>query len=166
MTAFYQTSLDWVLVHKRITLASFAASLILVALLFMLVPKGFLPSGDTGMIIANTQAAEDIGFTAMVNKQQQIAKIIQAHPAVASLMSSVDDSNEGRLIIRLKARDERQTIDNVIQELRKQTRGIPGMQVFLRATPPLSIGGKMSKSNYQYTLQSTDSSLLDRKSVV
>ncbi|MDF2866947.1 MAG: multidrug transporter subunit MdtB [Gammaproteobacteria bacterium] len=160
LTRFYQLSLDWVLAHHRLTLLSFLGSLILVAGLFMIVPKGFLPTGDMGMIMANTEAAQDIAFPEMVKKQQQVASLIQQNPAVAAFMSSVSEGNQGRFIIRLKPREERTNIDKVVQQLRKTTANIPGVRVSAHAMPALSIGGKQSSSTYQYVIQSNDLNLL------
>lgn len=157
---FYQLSLDWVLAHRRLTLCSFLASLILVTGLFAIVPKGFLPSADMGMIMANTEAAQDIAFPEMVKKQQQVAKLIQQNPAVAAFMSSVSDGNQGRFIIRLKPREKRANIDQVVQQLRKATADIPGIRVLAHAMPALSIGGKQSSSTYQYVMQGNELNLL------
>lgn len=157
---FYRLSLDWVLAHQRLTLFSFLGSLILVAGLFIIVPKGFLPSGDMGMIMANTEAAQDIAFPEMVKKQQQVAKLIQQNPAVAAFMSSVSDGNQGRFIIRLQPREKRADIDKIVQQLRKATAAIPGIRVSAHAMPALSIGGKQSSSTYQYVMQSNELNLL------
>jgi HAE1 family hydrophobic/amphiphilic exporter-1 len=160
MTDLYKISLDWVLVHRRLSLFSFFASLLLVGGLFIVVPKGFLPAGDIGMIIANTEAAQDISFPEMVKKQQQVAKIIQQNPAVAAFTSSVNDGNSGRLLLHLKPRSARDNIDKLLQQLRKATADVPGIRVSLQAIPALNIGGKQTSSTYQYVLQSQDQSLL------
>jgi len=157
---FYQLSLNWVLQHKRFTLVSFLLSLILVGFLFVIVPKGFLPAGDSGMIIAHTQAAEDTAFPQMVNKQRQIAAIIQKNPAVAAFMSSVSDGNEGRFIIRLKPRHERESLDKVVQQIRKSGATIAGLKLSAHGMPALSIGGKQTTSTYQYVIQANDLELL------
>lgn len=157
---WYQVSLDWVLSHRRIIIVSFALSLAAVGLLFMIVPKGFLPAGDTGMIVAHTEAAQDTAFPVMVNKQQQVAQIVQQNPAVEAFISSISSSNEGRLIIRLKPRGERADIDEVVQQLRKATANIPGIQVSAHGMPALTIGGKQTSSTYQYVMQSNDLNLL------
>jgi HAE1 family hydrophobic/amphiphilic exporter-1 len=160
MQRLYKLGLDWVLVHQRTVLLSFFFSFGLVVLLFSIVPKGFLPAGDTGMILGHTEAAQDIAFPQMVAKQQRIAELMRNNAGVASLTSIVDDSNQGRLLIKLKPRSEREGIDRIVKQLRHTTNGIAGIQVNLHPMPALTLGGKQSSSTYQYVLQSNDLELL------
>ena len=158
----YDRTLLWVLGRPRLTLLVFAAVVAATAALFALVPKGFLPSDDTGQMIAFAEAAQDISYDAMVDKQQQIARIIRADPNVASVMSFVGAGgssstlNLGRIIVILKPPGQRLSPDQVIQGLRPKLGGVPGMKVFLQNIPVIRIGGRFTKSLYQYTLQDAD----------
>ncbi len=158
----YDQTLVWVLGRPRLTLLVFVAVVAASAALFALVPKGFLPSDDTGQMIAFAEAAQDISYDAMVDKQQQIARIIRADPNVASVMSFVGAGgssstlNLGRMIVILKPPGQRLPPEQVIQGLRPKLNGVPGMKVFLQNIPVIRIGGRFTKSLYQYTLQDAD----------
>ena len=158
----YDRTLVWVLGRPRLTLVVFVAVVAATVALFALVPKGFLPSDDTGQMIAFAEAAQDISYDAMVDKQQQIARIIGADPNVASVMSFVGAGgssstlNLGRLIVILKPPGQRLSPEQVIQGLRPKLNGVPGMKVFLQNIPVIRIGGRFTKSLYQYTLQDAD----------
>ena len=127
-------------------------------------PKGFLPSEDTGQLLVFTEAAQDISFEAMAEQQRQAARIVQADPNVEAVMAFIGPSasgssqtlNLGRMFIRLKPRKERHPADEIIQELRPKLAAIPGLKVFLQNIPPIRIGGKLTKSEYQFTLQDAD----------
>jgi HAE1 family hydrophobic/amphiphilic exporter-1 len=132
-------------------------------------PKGFLPSEDTSQIFGFTEAAQGISFDAMMELQKKVAAIVAKDPDVDSFMSSVGAggvvtaSNTGRIFIRLKPRAQRKlSADEVIHELRPKLANIPGIQVFLQNVPPIVIGGILTKSQYQYALQSPDTDLLFR----
>jgi HAE1 family hydrophobic/amphiphilic exporter-1 len=157
----YDWSLRQSLKHHRFTMALSAAILVATVYLFAIVPKGFIPSVDTGQVMGNTQAAEDISFSEMAKHQQAIAAIIQKDPNVAAVNSTVGaggpnaSANSGRIFIRLKPRDQRSlSADAVIQELRPKLAQIPGIQIFLKNPPAINIGGQQSKAQYQFTLQS------------
>ena len=158
----YDRTLVWVLGRPRLTLVVFVAVVAATVALFALVPKGFLPSDDTGQMIAFAEAAQDISYDAMVDKQQQVARIIGADPNVASVMSFVGAGgssstlNLGRLIVILKPPGQRLSPEQVIQGLRPKLNGVPGMKVFLQNIPVIRIGGRFTKSLYQYTLQDAD----------
>jgi HAE1 family hydrophobic/amphiphilic exporter-1 len=132
--------------------------------LFKIAPKGFIPSEDRSQIFALTEAAEDISWDSMQRHQQALAEIVRHDPNVESFMSSagaragsITGSNSGVLFIRLKPRSERRlTVDQVIEELRPKLAEVPGIRVFMQNLPPIRIGGRLTKSQYQYTLQSTD----------
>ena len=130
------------------------------ALLFQAIPKGFFPTEDIGQISVTTEAAPDISFPAMAERQQQVAAIIKAHPAVEDVTSSVavggNSINSGRMFVVLKPREERDGAGEVIQQLRRQLAGIPGMAVFMQPVQNLRVGGRQSKSLYQYTIQGLD----------
>jgi HAE1 family hydrophobic/amphiphilic exporter-1 len=153
----YDVSLRWTMRHRPGTMVFSSAVLAGTVFLFLKVPKGFIPSEDTGMIQGTTEMAEGIGFQSMVGHQQQVAAILQQDPNVAQFMSSVGGGNQGRLSIRLKPRSERRLdADQVIRELQPKLSQVPGMRVFLQNPPALRIGGRSSKAMYQFTLQSPD----------
>ncbi len=160
---FYRRTLHWVMGHRRTTLAFSAATLGATVWLFGYIPKGFIPSQDQGFIYATTEAQEGTSFTAMLEKQKQAAAIVGKSPYVARMISSVGDggrsgstANQGRLMLQLSPAAGRPDVDGVIAELRKQTSGIPGLTIFFRNPPPITIGGRQSKAQYQYTLLAVD----------
>jgi HAE1 family hydrophobic/amphiphilic exporter-1 len=131
--------------------------------LFATMPKDFLPSEDSGQLFAFTEGAEDVSFEAMSKAQQQAAAIVLADPAVESVMSFVGSSgggasalNSGRMFIVLKPRAQRDRPDDIIQRLRPRVMSVPGLKVFLQNIPTIRIGGRLTKTQYQYTLQDAD----------
>ncbi len=162
----YDKSLRFVLRHRRFTMLIFAGITTLTYWLFTITPMGFLPSEDTGQLFAFTEASQDISFDAMAEKQRAVARIIQADPNVEAQMafiglsSSSQQLNLGRVLIRLKPRDQRLGADAIIQELRPKVSTIPGMKVYLQNLPIIRIGGVLTKAQYQYTLQDTDTETL------
>lgn len=146
-----------------VTLLGAGLVLLATAWLFVVVPKGFIPSEDTGLIIGNTRAPEGVTFDELSAKQDRMAAIVGANPNVAGVMSSAGQgsggstgSNIGRLIIRLKPRADRVDADTVIQQLRRATAKVYGMDVFFRNPPAIRIGAHSSNSTYQYVLQGSD----------
>jgi HAE1 family hydrophobic/amphiphilic exporter-1 len=162
MQNFYRRTLHVCLEHRRIVLLAFAAILVATVVLFVKVPKGFLPSDDTGQLFVFTEADQDVGFDEMARKHQAAAEIIRADPAVAGVLSFIGVSgssstlNLGRMIVTLKPRSERGSPEEVIQELRPRLTGIPGLKVYLQNIPIIRIGGHLTKTEYQYTLQDID----------
>jgi HAE1 family hydrophobic/amphiphilic exporter-1 len=159
----YEWSLDRVLKYKAITLAVTFATLAATVYLYIAIPKGFFPPEDTGFISASTEAATDISFPAMVALQAKVTEIILKDRAVAYVNPSVGPGgvnptpNTGRIYIALKPRSERtENSIAVIQRLRVTANTIPGMQVFFQNVQNLNITGRVSKSEYQYSLQSSD----------
>ncbi len=158
----YVRSLDWVMRHRPATMLFSFLTLAATVVLFMVIPKGFLPSEDTGRVEGSILGPEGIGFDAMLAQQTDVATIVRANPYVETVLSSVggggraSTGNNGRLIIRLKPRDERPHVDVVMRQLQREAAVVPGMQTFFRNPPPISIGGFRSNSAYQITLQSTD----------
>ena len=150
----------------------FGVSLVLLgatAYLFIVIPKGFIPTEDQNQISASTEATQGIGFNAMVAHQMQVAAVLSKDPNVSGFSNNVgaggpnNTPNAGRMFIDLKPRNERAlSADQVIQELRPKLAKIPGIRVFLQNPPAIQIGGQMTKSLYQYTLQSTDTAELYR----
>jgi HAE1 family hydrophobic/amphiphilic exporter-1 len=164
LTRGYDLGLQFVLRHKLATMTVWALLLVGTVYLFMIIPKGFLPSEDINQINGTTEAAEGISFESMAEHQQQVAKIIQKDPSVAYVLSTVgtpfQSMNLGRLTIYLKPRSERPQVEQVIQELRPKLAGVPGISVFLRNDPPIQIGGMRTNSLYQFTMQGADTNAL------
>jgi HAE1 family hydrophobic/amphiphilic exporter-1 len=159
----YTRSLAWVMEHRRIALLFSLAILGGTAALYSAVPKGFIPSEDIEQISATTEAGEGTSFDGMVRRQRQIAAIVAKDPNVDGFMSSLGGggsataANLGRLFIRLKPRSKRSlSADQVIRELTPKVNSVPGIRVFLQNPPPVRIGARFAKSQYQFTLQGTD----------
>ncbi len=163
MTGFYRRTLDVALRFQFLTLLVFLGTFGLTVLLFLMIPKGFFPQQDTGVIVGITEAAQDVSFTAMSQRQQAIAAIVGADPDVASYSSSVgaglggQTGNNGRIYISLKPWEKRRsTAQEVITRLRQKVQSVEGAQLFMQAAQDISIGGRLSRTQYQYTLQDAD----------
>jgi HAE1 family hydrophobic/amphiphilic exporter-1 len=163
MLRLYESTLKFVLRHRPATMFVTALTLAATLYLFIEIPKGFLPSEDTGQIFVFTEAQQGISFDSLVEHQKELAAIVSADPNVDSFMSSAGGggssvtTNAGRMFIRLKPRKERAlTADEVIQELRKKAASVIGINMFPQNPPPIRIGGHLTKSQYQFTLQSPD----------
>jgi HAE1 family hydrophobic/amphiphilic exporter-1 len=169
MNKGYELSLRWVMKHHVATMAASVVVLVATIYMFGLVPKGFIPSEDTGQMLINTEASQGVSFEQMVQYQQQLAAIVGDDPNVESFFSSVGvggasvTNNSGRIFAKLKPRLERQlNTDEVIRELRPKLTKVPGIRVSLQNPPVIRIGGRLSRSLYQFTLQSPDSKELYR----
>jgi hydrophobic/amphiphilic exporter-1 (mainly G- bacteria), HAE1 family len=169
MLSAYQWSLRRVLNHRPATILVSVLVLIATIYLFIKIPKGFLPSEDAGRIFAITEAAQGISFESLARHQKALAAIVSEDPNVDSFMSGIGGSrtaranNTGRLFIHLKPREERSLhADEVIQQLRLKLAVVPGIQAFLQNPPPIRIGGSLTKSQYQFTLQGPDTDELYR----
>lgn len=168
MLEAYRRSLRVVLRHRAATLIASLIILAATVYLFVRVPKGFIPNEDLGAIFALTEATQGVSFEAMTSHQRAVAEIVRRHPAVASLSSSViganaaagSTANQGRMFINLVPRADRATVGAVIQDLRRQTASVPGLRVFLQELPSIRIGGQLTKSVYQFTLLSPNTSEL------
>jgi HAE1 family hydrophobic/amphiphilic exporter-1 len=163
LTNVYDRCLQVVLRHKLATMAAAALMLVGTAYLYMVIPKGFLPSEDIDQINASTEAVEGISYDAMLEHEQKLAEIVREDPNVAYLTVRVGGPpplNQGQISIHLKPRAERPQVEQVIQELRPKLAVVPGIQVYLRNDPTLRIGGFMSKALYQFTLQGADTKQL------
>jgi HAE1 family hydrophobic/amphiphilic exporter-1 len=169
MLKTYDWTLKRVLKHQRATMIVSGVLVVATLYLFGFIPKGFLPSEDTGNVFAFTEAAQGISFESMVEHQRALAAIVAQDPNVGSFMSSVGASgpnvagNSGRIFMRLKPRRERPlSADELIQSLRPRLAQVPGIMVFLQNLPPIRIGGMLTKSLYQLTLQCPDTEELYR----
>ncbi|MDB6037773.1 MAG: acriflavin resistance protein, partial [Verrucomicrobiales bacterium] len=159
----YDTSLKFFMRHRVFTLSFSIVLTIVTAWLFTVIPKGFFPSEDTGQIFSITEAAQGTSYEAMRDHQIAAANIVAADPAIANFTSSIGlggstlTGNSGRIFMRLKPRSVRhEHVDQIIQRLRGKLSVIPGFRVFLQNPPLVRIGGTLSKSLYQYTLQDAD----------
>jgi HAE1 family hydrophobic/amphiphilic exporter-1 len=164
----YAASLRWALDHRRVMMGLALVTLMVTGYLFWVVPKGFMASEDRGRINVTTEAIEGVSFESMVIRQNRMIQILQSDPNIQSFMSSVgargsSGGNAGRFIVSLKPRKERRmTTDQVVQSLRAKLSGITGMRAFPVNPPLINIGGRSSKSQYQYTLSATDTAELYR----
>lgn len=165
MRDFYGSTLRWTMRHRGLMLFGSAVFLVLTVWLYQAVPQGFIPRQDTGVFFGNTRAPEGIPFNELEVRQAKVAEIIQKNPNVESVMSTagqgtggVVGSNIGRIIVRLKPREERTVgADGVIQELRRSfAGGAQGLRVFMNNPPAIRIGGLISTSDYQLVLQGSN----------
>jgi HAE1 family hydrophobic/amphiphilic exporter-1 len=164
----YEWALDRVLAYKSVMLVVTLATLGATVWLYIIVPKGFFPQEDTGFLSGTTEAATDTSFEAMGARQKILADILRADPAVEFVNSTVGSggpnptANYGRLFIGLKPKNERDSAPVVMARLRQKALQVPGLQAFFQGIQNLNIGGRPSKSQYQYTLQSGDTDSLYR----
>ncbi len=152
----YQRTLDRALAHKPVILGLAAATFVATGLLFYQLPKGFFPEEDIGQILATAEAVDDISFPAVSELLQKTGDVIKANPAVATVIVNAFDGNSGRIFISLKPRGQRPPIGKVVESLRRETRAIAGINVFYNPLQNLRLGGRPSKSRYQYSLKSVD----------
>ncbi|MFM2034121.1 MAG: hypothetical protein RJA32_756, partial [Pseudomonadota bacterium] len=155
----YEKALDWALTNQKKVLQGALATFVITIALFVWSPKGFFPEEDTGQIFVTTEAADDISFAAMVDLQNKAAEIVRNNENIEALVSIIgggasSGTNTGRMFVNLKSRDERAPMKKVLESLRKDLRDIPGLAVYLRPIQNLQLGGKVTKSRYQYILQS------------
>jgi hydrophobic/amphiphilic exporter-1 (mainly G- bacteria), HAE1 family len=160
---FYERTLHWVMGHRRLTMLFSLGILVGTAILFVFVPKGFIPSQDNGSLFITTEAAQGTSFDDMIAHQREVAAIVQQDPDIDGFMSAVGGGgganqslNQGRLFIGLKPRNQRKNVDQIIAELRPKLARVPGMVVFMQNPPAIQIGGRVAKSLYQFTMQSSD----------
>jgi HAE1 family hydrophobic/amphiphilic exporter-1 len=157
MLRLYTRQLDIALKHRWLTLSIAAATIVATVWLAMVIPKGFFPEEDLGQMFVTTEAGEDTSFAEMVRLQERAAEIIRNDPAVVALNSfngGGGAQNTGRMFITLKPRAEREPMKQVVERLRKKTNAVPGIRLFIRPTQNLQLGGRPSKAQFQYILQS------------
>jgi multidrug efflux pump len=167
LAAAYARSLDWVLARQRATLWLAAATLVGTVALYVVMPKGFLPSQDTGLIVATTDARPEISFSAMTELQGKVAAIVRQDPDVAGVASFLGagptniTANTGQLTIVLKPRRKREaSAEEVIARLSRQLAPVAGIQVHLRAAQDIQISPRTSRTQFQYTLADVDAAEL------
>jgi HAE1 family hydrophobic/amphiphilic exporter-1 len=155
--AQYTRTLDMALSHRKTVLGVAVATFVATGWLFNVIPKGFFPEEDIGQITATTEAAEDTSFTEMVRLQERAAATIRSDAnvlAVSSFNGGSGSQNTGRMFITLKPRDQRQPMKQVVEGLRRKLRDVSGINVFMRPIQNLQLGGRPSKAQFQYILQS------------
>ncbi len=164
----YEASLERVLAYKSIMLGVTLLTVAGTIWLYVIVPKGFFPTEDTGYLNGITDAKTDIAYPAMVEHQRKIADIVKADPAVDYVNSTVGAGgpnslvNSGRMLIALKPRAQRDNVQTIVARLRRTTANVPGIQIFFQPVQNINLGGRPSKSQYQYTMQSNDTDTLYR----
>ncbi len=157
----YESTLDWCLAHQRHVLAVAIGTFVVTIAMYIWVPKGFFPEEDLSQIQLTTEAAEDISFGAMLALQDQAAEMVKNDPNVLSMVSFVGGGgnngnlpNNGRMFLNLKPKSDRAPMQKVLEGLRGKFRTLPGLNVYMRPVQNLQLGGKVSKSRYQFILQS------------
>ncbi|MYM37287.1 MMPL family transporter [Duganella sp. FT94W] len=158
---FYARTLDTALHHRAVVLVLALGTFALTAVLYITIPKGFFPEEDLGQIRVNTEASEDISSSSLQALQERVATVIRNDPNVQDVTSFVGGGNTGRMFLVLKPRGERQKMPQVLDSLRKATKQVPGISVYLSPVQNLQLGGRQSKSRYQYTLQSVSPGALN-----
>lgn len=163
--AGYGRSLTWVMARPKLTLAFSALILVFTVVLARVVPKGFIPSEDQGQLRVTAETAEGTSFASMVKHQIAAMEIIKQDSSVAGFYSAIgggggggnNTGNQGRMILRLADRHERsQSADELARSLSAKLSKVPGLRAFVQNPPPINIGGRQSKSLYQYTIQGSD----------
>jgi len=164
---WYGRKLTWVLDHQRLTLLVAIGTLVVTAGLYILIPKGFFPDQDTGLIQGVSDATESVSYAAMAERQQALAQVILKDPAVESLSSfiGIDGNNvtlnSGRFLINLKPADDRKaSVDDVIRRLRQETANIPGITLYMQPVQDLTLDNTVSRTQYQFTMESADAATL------
>jgi hydrophobe/amphiphile efflux-1 (HAE1) family protein len=163
----YEAGLKVVLRHRFSTLMVMLGTIALTGCLYVVIPKGFFPQQDTGLIIGLSEAAQDISFQAMAERQQALINAVMQDPAVASIGSAVGAGggnttvNNGRVFIALKPQNQRSSMDQVMARLRTNLAKIQGITLYMQAAQDITIGGRLSKTQYQYTLADIDTGELN-----
>jgi HAE1 family hydrophobic/amphiphilic exporter-1 len=158
----YEAGLKVVLRHRFITMMVMLGTIALTGYLYMVIPKGFFPQQDTGLIIGLSEAAQDISFQAMAERQQALLNALLRDPAVAAASAAVGAGggnttvNNGRVYIALKPQNQRDPVDQVMARLRTDLAKIQGITLYMQAAQDITIGGRLSKTQFQYTLDDAD----------
>src|SRR5438132_645396 len=165
----YRWTLQIALEHRALTILICGVLFVITVFFFYVIPKGFIPNDDTSRIIGYTEAAEGISFDEMSRHQQQIVDIVRANPNVSGVLSTVGESdisaasNTGNILILLKPlAQRRQDVETIIEDLRPKLANVPGMRIYLQNPPLVQVGGQVTKSPYQLTLQGPDRNELYR----
>ncbi len=166
----YRRSLDWVLGHQRLTLAFAIATVLATGALYVIIPKGFFPQQDTGLMTGIAEGAADTSPAQMLDLVSQLAALVQADPAVAKVYFWIGPNptiSQARLVVNLKPFEARTvSAQQVIRRLQPALNAVPGIKLYLQPQQDIQVGGRVSKTQYQYTLQDPDSAELERWSTV
>ncbi|MCK1483860.1 efflux RND transporter permease subunit [Bradyrhizobium sp. 193] len=158
----YEAGLKVVLRHHFITMMVMIGTIAVTGYLYVIIPKGFFPQQDTGLILSQSEAAQDISFQAMAERQQAMLDAVMRDPAVASIGSAVGAGggtstvNDGRVFIQLKAADQRDPIDKVIGRLRTNLAKIQGITLYMQPAQDITVGARLNKTQFQYTMNDAD----------
>src|SRR6478672_3594896 len=158
----YEAGLKIVLRHRFITLMVMFGTITLTGYLYVVIPKGFFPQQDTGLILGQSEAAQDISFQAMTERQQAMLDAIMRDPAVESVGSAVGAGgglytiNDGRVFIQLKPKEQRGPIDQVMARLKTNLAKIQGITLYMQAAQDITIGARLNKTQFQYTMNNAD----------
>ena len=165
---WYGTTLRWVLKHQTTTLLATAAALALTLYLYVIVPKGFFPVQDTGVILGITEGPENVSFTSMSERQQKLAKVILQDPDVASLSSFIGidgtntTQNSGRIQINLKPHEDRSdTASDIIRRLQPEVAQVEGITLYMQPVQDLTVEDRVSRTQFQYSLEDADANELN-----
>jgi hydrophobe/amphiphile efflux-1 (HAE1) family protein len=168
MLAAYEVGLRWVLRHRKTTLLATIGTVVLTGYLYVVIPKGFFPQQDTGFIVAVSEAAQDISYQAMIERQSRLVDILLKDPGIDGVISAVGAGgvnqtvNNGRMFINLKPRDERDaSASEIIDRLRPKLAQVEAIALFLQASQDINVGARFSRTQYQFTLQDGDLDELD-----
>jgi len=163
----YDLSLQWVLRYRRTTLATLILTIVATGYLYVTIQKGFFPQQDTGFIFGLSEGAQDVSIRGMIDRQQALAEIVAKDPDIATFAFAVGPTgnalttNNGRFWISLKPRNERKaSVDDVINRLRPQLARVSGVTLFMQSAQDISVGGRLARTQFQYTLQGADLSEL------
>jgi HAE1 family hydrophobic/amphiphilic exporter-1 len=158
----YEAGLKVALRHRFVTLLVMLATVVLTGYLYVIIPKGFFPQQDTGLILGQSEAAQDISYQAMQERQQALLDVIVRDPAVDTVGAAVGAGgglytiNDGRVFIQLKPHDQRDPIDKVIARLRTRLARIQGITLYMQPAQDITIGARLNKTQFQYTLSDAD----------
>ncbi len=164
--ALYERTLDWVLGHQPLTLAIALATMVLTVVLYVVIPKGLLPEQDTGLITGVVQADQNVAFPQMQQRTEAVAAALRKDPAVTGVAAFIGAGsmnptlNQGQLSIVLKARADRDGLDEVLPRLQKAVAGLPGVALYLKPVQDVTLDTRVAATEYQYSLSDVDSAEL------
>ena len=173
LLAVYERGLRVALRHRFITLMAMLGTIVFTGYLYVIIPKGFFPQQDTGMILGIAEAAQDVSYRAMVGRMEAVIDTVLKDPAVASIGAQIGAGgatatlNQGRVFIALKPHDQRNvSADQVIARLRDKLSAIEGITLYMQAAQDITVGARLSKTQYQYTLTDADLNELNHWSAI
>ncbi len=164
--ALYERTLDWVLTHQPLTLGVAIGAVALTVILYVVIPKGLLPEQDTGLITGVVQADQNVAFPQMEQRTQAVAEALRKDPAVTGVAAFIGAGtmnptlNQGQLSIVLKARGERESLEDILPRLQHAVAGIPGVALYLKPVQDVTLDTRVAATEYQYSLSSVDSAEL------